>query len=37
MPNWVEHAIFWQVYPLGFVGAEIRPDHAPPLVHRWAG
>ena len=33
-PTWIEHAIFWQVYPLGFVGAEIRPDRAPPLVHR---
>jgi cyclomaltodextrinase len=21
-PNWVQHAIWWQVYPLGFVGAE---------------
>jgi cyclomaltodextrinase / maltogenic alpha-amylase / neopullulanase len=21
-PSWVEHAIWWQVYPLGFVGAE---------------
>lgn len=21
-PGWVEHAIWWQVYPLGFVGAE---------------
>ncbi|GGG23255.1 alpha-amylase [Rhodococcoides trifolii] len=22
MPNWVEHVVWWQVYPLGFVGAE---------------
>jgi cyclomaltodextrinase len=22
VPNWVEHAVWWQVYPLGFVGAE---------------
>ncbi|MCL3861633.1 alpha-amylase family protein [Actinotalea sp. K2] len=22
MPDWVEHAIWWHVYPLGFVGAE---------------
>lgn len=22
-PAWVEHAIWWQVYPLGFVGADI--------------
>jgi cyclomaltodextrinase len=34
MSTWVEHAIFWQVYPLGFVGAEIRPDRPPPLAHR---
>ena len=31
--GWVEHAIFWQVYPLGFVGAEIRPMAAPELAH----
>ena len=35
MPVWVEHAIFWHVYPLGFVGADIRPER-PPLVHRLA-
>ncbi|MGD8149697.1 alpha-amylase family protein [Ornithinimicrobium sp. Y1694] len=23
-PGWVQHAIFWQVYPLGFTGAPIR-------------
>ena len=34
MPAWVEHAIFWQIYPLGFVGAEVRPERPPPLVHR---
>jgi cyclomaltodextrinase len=22
VPDWVEHAVWWQVYPLGFVGAE---------------
>jgi cyclomaltodextrinase len=27
-PTWVEHAIWWQVYPLGFVGA--FPAHPPP-------
>jgi cyclomaltodextrinase / maltogenic alpha-amylase / neopullulanase len=27
-PAWVEHAIWWQVYPLGFVGA--YPAAAPP-------
>jgi cyclomaltodextrinase / maltogenic alpha-amylase / neopullulanase len=25
-PSWVEHAIWWQVYPLGFVGAEAEGD-----------
>ncbi len=24
MPGWVEHAMWWHVYPLGFVGAEPR-------------
>lgn len=28
--GWVEHAIWWHVYPLGFCGAPIRePDQAP--------
>ena len=27
-PAWVEHAIWWQVYPLGFVGA--FPADPPP-------
>ncbi len=25
-PSWVAHAIGWHVYPLGFVGAPIRPE-----------
>ena len=29
MPDWVRHGIWWQVYPLGFVGADIRPDGLP--------
>jgi cyclomaltodextrinase len=33
MPSWLEHAIFWHVYPLGFVGAEIRPQRPAPLSH----
>jgi glycosidase len=35
MPAWVEHAVWWHVYPLGFVGAEkgALPTDAPP-VHR---
>ena len=28
MPDWVSHAIWWQVYPLGFVGA--FPSDRPP-------
>src|SRR5882757_3835456 len=33
--RWSEHAIWWQVYPLGFTGAEPQalPPDAPP-VHR---
>lgn len=27
-PSWIEHSIWWQVYPLGFVGA--FPSEAPP-------
>ena len=35
-PGWVQDAIWWHVYPLGFVGAE--PSAAPdqPVVHRLA-
>ena len=35
-PAWVEHALWWHVYPLGFVGAESAalPDDASP-VHRF--
>jgi cyclomaltodextrinase len=29
-PGWVEHAIWWQVYPLGFVGA--YPSDPPPTA-----
>lgn len=34
--RWFEHAIFWQVYPLGFTGAPVRPsgDHERVLTHR---
>ncbi|EYR65184.1 alpha-amylase [Actinotalea ferrariae CF5-4] len=36
MPDWVEHAMWWHVYPLGFTGAEKQalPDDAAP-VHRF--
>ncbi|WP_099041911.1 alpha-amylase family protein [Mycobacterium neglectum] len=30
-PAWVEHVIWWQIYPLGFVGA--YPAEAPPGAH----
>ena len=35
MPHWVQHAMWWHVYPLGFVGAEpdALPDGSDP-VHR---
>jgi cyclomaltodextrinase len=34
MAQWVRHAVWWQVYPLGFVGA--WPGHTPdePVTHR---
>jgi cyclomaltodextrinase len=28
LPDWVEHAVWWQVYPLGFTGAPARSDGA---------
>lgn len=34
MRSWVDHVIWWQVYPLGFVGAEKELGQAPPEVHR---
>ncbi|MEO5779851.1 alpha-amylase family glycosyl hydrolase [Arthrobacter oryzae] len=34
-PKWVQHVIWWQVYPLGFTGAEAAAGSAPqPVVHR---
>jgi cyclomaltodextrinase len=33
MPGWVQHAVWWQVYPLGFLGAEPAAISGPP-VHR---
>ncbi len=29
VPAWVEHVIWWQLYPLGFVGAHPAPGGAP--------
>ena len=33
LPDWVKHAIWWQVYPLGFTSAEAAEDRAP-VTHR---
>src|SRR3954451_23599124 len=34
-PSWVQHALWWQVYPLGFVGAEHRGEELnQPVAHR---
>lgn len=34
-PDWVQHAVWWQVYPLGFVGAEQNAlPAASPVIHR---
>ena len=34
MPQWADHAIWWQVYPLGFVGAEKVAPPGRRIVHR---
>ncbi len=34
MPDWVERAVWWQIYPLGFVGAETLAADQPGIVHR---
>ena len=34
MGSWVEHVIWWQVFPLGFVGAEKELAAAQPVPHR---
>ncbi len=38
MPDWVKHAIWWQVFPLGFASAETASepagDGAQPVAHR---
>ena len=31
-PAWIDHAIWWQVYPLGATGAPIRPEPGTPLT-----
>jgi glycosidase len=34
VPAWVEHAVFWQIYPLGFTGAEADASDRAGVVHR---
>lgn len=34
MSRWTEHAVFWHVYPLGFVGAEPSANTETPVSHR---
>jgi len=35
MPDWVDHAIWWHAYPLGFTGAPVHgPDADPGVRHR---
>jgi hypothetical protein len=34
MTSWIERAIFWQVYPLGFVGANPSIDAGSGITHR---
>jgi glycosidase len=34
MASWVDHVVWWQVYPLGFVGAEKELDQVAGEVHR---
>ncbi|HOW93945.1 MAG TPA: alpha-amylase family glycosyl hydrolase, partial [Mycolicibacterium fallax] len=35
-PDWVAHAIWWQVYPLGFVGAYPSEQPPGPAAHQLA-
>ncbi|WP_076866372.1 alpha-amylase family glycosyl hydrolase [Bradyrhizobium mercantei] len=34
MSNWIEHAVWWHVYPLGFVGAEREAGACAGVAHR---
>ncbi len=34
MPDWIRDTVWWQVYPLGFVGAEATLGHRAEIVHR---
>ena len=31
-PAWIDHAIWWQVYPFGATGAPVRPEPGAPLT-----
>lgn len=35
--DWVRQAVFWQVFPLGFLGAEAQAGSAARVVHRLGG
>ncbi|WP_405062748.1 alpha-amylase family protein [Kribbella sp. NBC_01505] len=35
MSGWADHAIWWQVYPLGFTGAEPTAAHRLPRIENW--
>ena len=35
MPDWITHAIWWQVYPLGFTGAEPEAQPHTGITHRF--
>ncbi|WP_170149405.1 alpha-amylase family glycosyl hydrolase [Rhodoplanes roseus] len=34
MPDWIRNAVFWHVYPLGFLGAERDAGPQTPVTHR---
>ena len=34
MPDWIQHTVWWQVFPLGFVGAEPEAANGAPVVRR---
>ena len=35
-PEWIRQAVWWQVYPLGFVGAEAEARAGAGVAHRLA-
>ncbi|MBV9562452.1 MAG: alpha-amylase family protein [Bradyrhizobium sp.] len=34
MSDWIDHAVWWHIYPLGFVGAEREARDCPEIRHR---